>query len=115
MTIALKKALVGTAERYMHLIRQSNFTKEEQHFVDYYGVIDGILCKRDDPVGPYKILVPQAAVARDLHDYHDSEYAGHPGAEETLRAILEFHRWPKMREEVRDYVRHCFLSACCKN
>ena len=103
------------ARRHMYLIRQSNLTKEEQHFVECYGVIDDILWKRDDPDGPYKILVPQAAVARVLHDYHDSEYARHPGAEETLRAILEFHRWPKMREEIRDYVRHCFLRTCCKN
>ena len=42
-------------------------------------------------------------------------YTRHPGAEETFRAILEFHRWPKMRNEIRDYVRHCFLCVCCKN
>ena len=98
----------------MVLIRRAELTVEEQQFINLYNVIDSTLWKYDRPEGPCKILVPQSVVGRVLYDYHDSEYAGHPGAEETLRAILEFHYWPKMRDEVRDYVKRCFLCACCK-
>ena len=73
-------------------MQRSNLTEEEQRFINHYGVINGVLWKCDGPGEPCKILVPQAAVARILYEYHGSKYAEHPGAEETLRTILEFHR-----------------------
>ena len=107
------------ATRYLDLIRRTELTGEEQQFINLYNVIDGTLWKYDRPEGrstaPCKILVPQSVVGRVLYDCHDSEYAGHPGAEETVRAISEFHYWSKMRDEVRDYVKRCFLCACCKS
>ena len=66
------------AKRYIDLTQRNNLTEEEQCFINHYGVIDGVLWKRDEPDRPYKILVPQAAVARVLYEYHDSKYTGHP-------------------------------------
>ena len=52
---------------------------------------------------------------RTLYEYHDSELACHPGIEETLRAIRQHHRWPKMKQEITGYVQLCHLCACTKN
>ena len=37
-----------------------------------------------------------------------------PGMDETLRAIQQRFFWPRMRENVREYVQSCRLCACCK-
>lgn len=52
--------------------------------------------------------------ARVLYEYHDSAYAGHPGAEKTLQAIREFHQWPRMARDVREHVKLCHMCTCMK-
>lgn len=40
--------------------------------------------------------------------------AGHPGAEETARALQRHFFWPLVYEDVRRYVRGCLLCAATK-
>ena len=42
-----------------------------------------------------------------LYDNHDSKIAGHFGVFKTLERIRQNYHWPKMGEEVQDYVRSC--------
>jgi hypothetical protein len=45
---------------------------------------------------PPLLWVPPAARARVLHEFHDSPVAGHPGREETIRAIRAQYTWPAL-------------------
>ena len=44
---------------------------------------------------------------RILHDNHDSKLARHFGIFKTLEYLKQNYHWPKMAEEVLDYVRSC--------
>ena len=48
-----------------------------------------------------------------LHEYHDNPFAGHVGVTKTLRSLARSYWWPKMRQEVEDYIRRC--GACQRN
>lgn len=61
------------------------------------------------------MVVPKTCCEGVLFKYHDSEISGQPGGDETLRAIQERFRWDGIRNDVREYVRTCLLSSCCKS
>lgn len=61
-----------------------------------------------------KLIVPENSKQRILYEYHDAPLAGHPGADETLRAIQDKFTWSKIRHDVREYVQQCHLCACTK-
>ena len=44
---------------------------------------------------------------RILHDNHDSKLAGHFGIFKTLERFKQNYYWPKMAEEVQDYIKSC--------
>ena len=44
---------------------------------------------------------------RVLYDNHNSKLAGHFGIFKTLERVKQNYHWPKMAEEVQDYVRSC--------
>ena len=59
------------------------------------------------------MVVPRECLEWVLYEFHDTNTAGHPGAEETQRAIQERLTWKSIRQDTRDYVRTCMLCACC--
>jgi hypothetical protein len=42
-----------------------------------------------------------------LYEFHDAPTGGHRGMNKTYRAIKVKNTWPKMREEIEDYVKRC--------
>lgn len=58
-----------------------------------------------------RIFVPRALVERVIYDHHDKDIAGHPGAEETRRAVEQLFYWPHLGRDVDAYVRSCLLCA----
>ena len=50
---------------------------------------------------------------RILEAYHDDEEAGHPGTLRTEELIRREYWWPKMKIDVKQYVKHC--SKCQQN
>src|SRR3954466_15877898 len=42
-----------------------------------------------------------------LHDHHDAPIAGHQGIERTYEAIHCLFYWPRMNNDVRNYVKSC--------
>ncbi|CAB0028823.1 unnamed protein product [Trichogramma brassicae] len=49
---------------------------------------------------------------RVLHEFHD--LAGHPGEQETARAIHNRFHWPNIPKSVRNHVKLCWICACGK-
>ena len=44
--------------------------------------------------------------AKILHESHDSILGGHRGMNKTYEAIKRHHQWPRMKEEVEEYVKN---------
>ena len=51
--------------------------------------------------------VPLSARARVIHSLHDSPTAGHRGQRSTIDLIVRNYWWPKLREQVVQYVASC--------
>ena len=62
-----------------------------------------------------KIAVPNVGTLRmeGISLHHDTPYAGHIGRDRTLKQLKRYLWWPKMGQDVYDYVSKCDL--CQKN
>jgi hypothetical protein len=49
-----------------------------------------------------------------LQQYHDSVLGGHRGMNKTYEAIKVYYHWPKMKEEVEEYVKWCEMCQLNK-
>ena len=81
-------------------------------YEDYFLERDGLLyVKRREDAKPL-LYVPTQLRRRVLHHYHDE--AGHPGQDETIRAMNQRCCWEQRDAEVRKYVRSCMECAAYK-
>jgi RNase H-like domain found in reverse transcriptase/Integrase zinc binding domain/Chromo (CHRromatin Organisation MOdifier) domain len=64
---------------------------------------------------PTAVVVPNVKEIkmRILREAHDSPYSGHGGLNRTMRTLIRYFWWPKMRQEVDDYIKTCHL--CQRN
>ena len=44
-----------------------------------------------------------------LKEYQNSRYAGHPDTYRTLSLVRERYYWPRLRDDVDEYVRTCLM------
>ena len=63
-----------------------------------------------------KIVVPNHLRLRTwiLQEFHDSPTAGHMGFAKTYQSIKRLYWWPRMKEEIRGYIKHCPSCQRCK-
>ncbi|CAB0041804.1 unnamed protein product [Trichogramma brassicae] len=80
--------------------------------VKHYQLIDDGVWHHDRIRNKWKLSVPNDARERVLHDFHD--LAGHPGEQETYRAIGDRFFWPNLSKSVREHVKLCRVCACGK-
>ena len=80
-------------------------------FSRHYQLRDGFVWRRSNPP---RLWVPAAARPRVLHEFHDAPEAGHPGQEETVRAISNHYAWPTLIADVRKHVQDCLICATTK-
>lgn len=73
---------------------------------------EGILRFSAPPGEPTPLYVPAEMRTRVLHAHHDE--SGHPGREETYRAITQRYFWPDTRKHVQLYVQRCLTCAAIK-
>lgn len=59
-------------------------------------------------------MVPINYWRRVIFEYHDSPDAGHPGRDETTRAVARLYYWPAMKRQIKTYVKHCIVCASVK-
>lgn len=64
---------------------------------------------------PTAVVVPDLPELKHrlLREAHDAPYSGHCGRSKTLKALQPYYWWPKMVDEVSDYIRQCEL--CQRN
>ena len=66
--------------------------------------------------GEARLCIPQKcdqAILTILHDFHESDAAGHPGIQKCYAAIRKHFYWNRMYKQIEEYVRSC--SVCQKN
>ena len=55
-----------------------------------------------------RVCIPKGPLrAQILHDHHGIPTAGHQGIERTYATIHKLFYWPRMNNDVRDYVKSC--------
>ncbi|KAK9703776.1 Integrase zinc binding domain [Popillia japonica] len=59
-------------------------------------------------------VVPPAARPQVIQRHHDHYTAGHPGIEETTRAIKQRYFWPGIQPEIANHVRCCRICNAYK-
>jgi hypothetical protein len=55
-----------------------------------------------------RLCIPRGPLrAQILYDHHDTPMAGHQGIERTYAAVHKLFYWPRMNNDVRNYVKSC--------
>lgn len=55
-----------------------------------------------------RLCIPKGETRRQvLHDSHESVIGGHRGYRKTLKKIMEHFYWPKMSQEIQEYIKMC--------
>ena len=88
--------------------REVRTTEEEAFFQAYLLDMSGFWKRTAER---WVMIVPKDCRERVLHEFHDSNSAGQPGAEETQRAIQERLTWDSICKDTRDCVRSCILCS----
>jgi hypothetical protein len=67
------------------------------------------------PHGKPQIVVPHDEQIRStiLHEFHDANYAGHPGINTMYKTLSQHYWWPGMHKAVESHVQHC--TKCQQN
>lgn len=101
-------------ERLISLSNKVRLTTADQRYLNTHSLHEHGLWIRKDEFSTWQVYVPLKVRTQVLLHFHDSLTAGHPGAEETERAIRQFYYWPELRRDVRQHVDLCHLCACVK-
>ncbi|CAB0029094.1 unnamed protein product, partial [Trichogramma brassicae] len=107
------KQISSKTKKFLRLVLcpEEFLSKDDKHFLNQYDVLDGSLWIKVSGDQELKIVVPASLTKQVIHEYHDARTAGHPGFEETLRAIKKNHFWPRMSQEIKKLC--ALLSHMC--
>ena len=108
------EAINNEVGRWLQLLDTPNLSPHEEEFVQKHQLDENGFWKRSTDDDKWLFLVPPHLRQSVIWEYHDKPLAGHPGAEETIRAIQSHFTWPGMVREIRRYVTGCHLCICCK-
>ena len=62
-----------------------------------------------------KLYVPSRKLRWELiKETHDTKWAGHLREDRTLALLAQSFHWPKMKEDVQDYVKTCHVCQVDK-
>lgn len=61
------------------------------------------------------VYLPETLRSRAIYMVHGSAYGGHPGLLKTYKKIKQIFRWPRMVQEIRDYIKGCLTCQRLKS
>jgi hypothetical protein len=88
------------SDKYCNSIEVWKFRGNSEYFYDEEGVV-----YRRRMNGEHQLVVPKTLVKEVIELNHDSIYAAHAGRKRTLEILCLRYYWPKMRQDVENYVR----------
>ena len=63
--------------------------------------------KRNKDGIPRRVIKNKEEAKKILKNMHDSRYCGHMGIQNTLKKVAIRFWWPKMGEDIANYVKNC--------
>ena len=100
---------------YRNMIKK--VTQSPANYPDF-SVRENILYKHIKNTSPvvsnvvsWKLVVPTANRQELLQRFHSDVTAAHFGISKTISRILDLYYWPKMRQDVKTFVRSCKICA----
>lgn len=87
--------------------------KEAEQSKNKLKLKDGYIYYETD--GKQKLYVPKVEDLREqlLQEHHDSVISGHLGMDKTYHYLARNYYWPKMKEDVKEYIKSC--PSCLAN
>jgi hypothetical protein len=73
-----------------------------------FHIQDGLLCHMGH------LCVPASEHAKFIREAHYSWMAGHFGVEKIVAILQKHFPWPKLRQDVKNYIRSCIACAIAK-
>lgn len=58
--------------------------------------------------------VKSAMIQKILHEYHHSPIKGHAGIAQTTVQIVSHFYWPKMKDEIKNFMQQCVVCQQAK-
>lgn len=107
-------AITREVIRWRTLQAVNDLTPEDAAFVNRHRLTKKGFWWLDAENNKWRLRVPVELQNRVIWEYHDAALAGHPGIDETIRAIQELFFWPGMNRKIRRYVSGCHLCICSK-
>ena len=90
----------------------ANNTRSANTGTNDFVLLDGLLRKT---VGEgHLVVIPKTKSQQVIWKYHDHLLASHPGWKETYRAVRNRFYWKGLKNDVRLYVKSCYICACTK-
>ena len=88
--------------------------QNDEHFKNLYNTPKEPYLKKNNKLYlEKKLCIPTGSIRLDiLNDNHESLYGAHRGYKKTLAQLKRHFYWPKMKQEIYDYVKTC--SKCQK-
>jgi hypothetical protein len=58
---------------------------------------------------PRRVIIGKLEMKKILREFHDEPLGGHLGVDNTISKIKKIYYWPKMSEDIENYVRSCII------
>ena len=84
--------------------------KDRKHFDRNYTLVENVIyrkLKRSIFGTSLVCVVPDSLIVQVIKEHHDGDQAVHPGQNRTSNLIRNKYWWPRLKEDVKDYVRKC--------
>lgn len=90
---------------------QEEETMSKKYLEDGWSVSNGVLFRYN------RLYVPDDRMLRSdlLVEAHDSKLNGHLGTEKTRAQLTKYYYWPRMGDEVKEYVKSCLNCSSIKH
>lgn len=98
------------------LWKKRNDPKKRKYFEKKFTVIEGLLYRKiSTPIGQrFMVVVPDKMIQEVIKSSHDGDHGIHPGMNKTMNLILAKYWWPRLKEDVIEYVRRCKMCTMKK-
>lgn len=88
--------------------------EEDKKFLQTHQVINSHLYVRGDGRDEWKLYVPQKEVQTVIDHYHADPLYCHPGTNATQTLITQSYSWPRMYQDIAEYIAQCDTCARSK-
>lgn len=99
---------------YLLMVHEQDLHPEDKSFLQKYQVINGYLYARTPGSDEWSLYVPQSCTETVIKHYHTDPLYCHPGIAATTTLIRQTYYWPKLHQDVCQFIQLCETCARTK-